>query len=63
VYVREKTAKIMLNILGNTVQNVVALANGRPGCVHPHNNAHFLSTTDFPVKRQEERREPGHPVV
>jgi hypothetical protein len=37
----------MLKILGNTVQNVVALANGRP-----HNN----------VIKQQERREPGHPV-
>jgi len=52
----------MLKIFGNTVQNVVALTKGRPGRMHPYNNAHFLSSTDFPIKRQEGWREPGHPV-
>jgi len=40
--VRETAAKIMLNILGNTVQNFVALADGRPGSLHPYNNASAL---------------------
>jgi hypothetical protein len=35
----EKTANIMLKILGNSVLNVVALANGRPGFVRPYNTA------------------------
>jgi hypothetical protein len=35
----KKIAMIMLKILGNTVQNLVALANERPEFVHPYNNA------------------------
>ena len=61
--VKKKTAKIMLKILGNTVQNLIALANGRPGFVHPYNNAStnaLLPLVYWFSKRQEEG-EPGGP--
>jgi len=46
----------MLNILDNTVQNLVALADGRPRSVHPYTPSHPLI-----FQSNDKRREEGHP--
>jgi len=47
----------MLNILGNTVQNLVRRAGAQDLCTPTIMHLrlrYFLSSTDFPIKRQEE---------